>query len=210
VSAKPESVILTVVRCGDTAWDAEGRLRGRNNLPLSEEGRGAVRRDAAALAGRKFAAVHHPPDDAAAETARIVAEVTGARCREVDDLADADLGVLVGMQEQEFAERFAKRFKQWQEDPVLLAPPEGESIAAARARIFEALARLLRRSRYDETAVVLHPLGLGLLRCWLAGRPSSDLRAVAAACPRVERYALGAELLDRLGEVTGDPGPFPT
>jgi probable phosphoglycerate mutase len=210
MSAKPDCVLLTVVRCGDTAWDAEGRLRGRNNLPLTDEGRATVQRDAARLAGRKLATVHHPPDDAAAETARIVAAAVGARCRELDDLADADLGVLVGMHQQEFAERFAKRFKQWQEDPILLAPPEGESIAAARARVFGALARLLHRSRYDETAVVLHPLGLGLLRCWLAGRPSSDLWAVAKACPGIERYALGAEALERLEEVSADPGPFPT
>ena len=34
---------LALVRHGDTAWSAEGRIQGRSDIPLSEEGRAALR-----------------------------------------------------------------------------------------------------------------------------------------------------------------------
>jgi 2,3-bisphosphoglycerate-dependent phosphoglycerate mutase len=36
-------VKLALVRHGDTAWSAEGRIQGRSDIPLSEEGRAALR-----------------------------------------------------------------------------------------------------------------------------------------------------------------------
>ena len=174
-------MVLNVIRCGETTWNAEGRLHGRSDLPLSISGRTSVSADAASIEGGRTSTVYHPPDDAAAETAQIVARRVGAKTKSVDELADPDLGVLEGMSEQAFAERFPKRYKQWQEDPLSLSPPEGEDVAEARARVLKAAARLLRRARNQEVGVVLHPLGLGFLRCWLAELVSSGF--CRGVCP---------------------------
>jgi len=106
----------------------------------------------------------------------------------------------VSLLEREFAGRHAKRYRQWEDDPLSLIPPEGEPIAEARGRIFSAVARLLRRSRAGEVAIVLHPIGLGLLRCWLTERPVVEFRSAADA-PPIERYSLAPALIDRLREV---------
>jgi broad specificity phosphatase PhoE len=198
--ARREPIVLSLVRCGESAWASNGRMEGAADLPLADEGTASVAADAARLDPRGAGVVFHPADEAAAETARIVAEAVGARTKAVGELGDPHLGLLEGLTESEFAERFPKRYKQWQEDPLSMTPPEGEEIAEARHRIFAAVARLLRRSRHDEVAVVLHRLGTGLLACWLADRPASELWPVLRARPRVERYLLTVETIDRLEE----------
>jgi broad specificity phosphatase PhoE len=193
-------MVLTLIRCGEHAWDAEGRLHGHSDLPLSIDGRSSVSSDVASLAGRRLATVYHPPDDAASETAQIVARAVGARIKAAADLTEADLGVLEGMTRQVFADRFPKRYKQWQDDPLSLSPPDGEDLADARARLFNAAGRLMRRCRSDEVAMVLHPLSLGFLRCWLADRPPTDVWTLVRDRPRIERYLVAMEMVDWLVE----------
>ncbi len=193
MASRRKCIMLTLVRCGETTWDVEGRLHGRSDLPLSIDGRTSVLEAAAVLEGIRVPTVFHPPDDAAAETGQIVARIVGGRTKAQADLADANLGVLEGLSAQEFAERFPKRYKQWQEDPLTLTAPDGEDMSDARSRLYAAVARLVKRSRSDEVAIVLHPLALGLLRCWLADRPSSDLWATVRGRPRIERYVLSMD-----------------
>ena len=198
MATKRKSIVLTLVRCGDTAWETEERLHGRSDLPLSTGGRATVTDAAAWLSGRRIGTVYHPPDEAATETAQIIGKSVGARCKAIPELVEADLGVLDGLTRQALSERFPKRYKQWQEDPLTLSPPEGEDLMEARGRLFSAVSRLLRRSRSAEVAVVLHDLGLGSLRCWLADRPSNELWAMVARRPPVERYLVAMETISWL------------
>ncbi len=200
MATKHKPILLTLIRCGETTWDAEGRLHGRSDLPLSIDGRTSVTADAKTLSGCRIAMVCHPPNDAATETAQIIAGAVDGKAKVVADLTDPDLGVLEGMSAQEFADRFPKRYKQWQEDPLSLTPPEGEELVEARGRVLAAIGRLARRSRSDGIAVVLHVVALGLLRCWLADRPAADLWSMVRTRPRIERYLLGAELITGLEE----------
>jgi probable phosphoglycerate mutase len=200
LASKRKTIVLTAVRCGETTWDVEGRLYGRSDLPLSIAGRASVAADVRAMAGRRMATVYHPPDDAASETAQILARAVGARAKSVTDLSEANLGVLEGMSTQAFAERFPKRYKQWQEDPLSLSAPDGEDVADARARLFAVAGRLLRRARSREVAMVLHPLSLGLLRCWLADRPPTEVWSLVRGRPRIERYLVGVEMIGWLDE----------
>ncbi len=198
MASKRRTITLALIRCGETTWDVEGRLHGRSDLPLSIDGRSAVSADVAALHGQRLGTIYHPPDDAAIETAQIIAGGAGSKAKAVAELADPDLGVLEGLTAKDFADRFSKRYKQWQEDPLTLAPPEGEPLVDARARLFAAVSRMARRSRHDEIGIVLHPVGLGLLRCWLAERPSADLWSMVRTRPRIERYLLAADLVREL------------
>jgi len=193
--------MMTLVRCGETQWDADGRLHGATDLPLSASGRAAVSADVVRLPAGHVATVYHPPDEAATETAKMIAGAGGARTKSVDDLADPHLGLLEGLREQDLAERFPRRHKAWQDDLLSLLPPEGEPIGDARSRIFKALAKLLRRSRAEEISVVLHQVGYGLLRCWLADRPGADIRPLPGDDQRVVRYAISTASIDRLREV---------
>ena len=193
-------MVLCLIRCGETRWAQERRISGRTDLPLSNRGRAFLGEQSRALAAHHIATVYHPADEAAAETAAICAATLKARTKVVGDLADPDLGLLEGITEQEFADRYGKRYRTWIDDPLNFSPPEGEDMIETRGRIFRAVARLLRRTRSDEVGIVLHPIGLGLLRCWLANRPASSLWQMLDDRPPLERYAMDTDMIGKLQE----------
>jgi broad specificity phosphatase PhoE len=200
VAEKRPYITLTLIRCGQTRWEGEGRMLGSADLPLGPAGQATVADDAARWAGTGLGTIHHPPDEAARETARAFARAANVKTKVLEELADPNLGLLEGLKEREFADRHAKRYRQWEDDPLALIPPEGEPIAEARARIFAAVSRLLKKLRAGEVALVLHPIGLGLLRCWLTDRPVAELRSAIADAPPVQRYTIATALIDRLRE----------
>lgn len=194
--AKRTSISLTLIRCGETTWDAQGRVHGTTDLPLSDAGRLALINEVKRWGTVKAASIHHPPDEAATDTAKLFA-ATATKLRAVDELADPNLGLLEGLTEQEFSERFRSRYKQWKEDPATLSAPEGDDMPQAAERIYKTVAKILARSRSDEVAVVLHDLGLSMLRCWLADRPLSSMREMDDR-PCFERFIVPAGLLTSL------------
>lgn len=195
---KRKSIMLCLIQCGQTTWEADQRVHGSTDLPLSNAGRAAVQNDLPQLLGSQPTTIYHPPDEAAHETAKICAASVRAKTSAIDELADPHLGLLEGITTQEFEERFTSRFKQWEDDPVTVSPPEGEDVIHAADRLFRAVARILKRSRSEEVGIVVHDIGLGLLRCWLAARPLNDLRRMLVNRPRVERYAISRDLIDSL------------
>ena len=201
MAGKRTHIMLSLVQCGDSPWESEGRLHGWTDLPMSESGRASVSADLPRLHGTSISTIYHPADEAAVETAQIIAHAAGAKTKQVDDLADPNLGLFEGLLEQQLAERYPKRHKQWLEDPLSLVAPEGEPIGDARARVFTAIAKILRKSRAAEVAIVLHPIAFGLMRCWFADRPAEDLRHLLTDAVRFERYAIATSLLEALREV---------
>ncbi len=199
MGARRSSILLTLIRRGRTTWEAEGRLHGATDLPLSQAGREEVAEEVAQrFQWDALPMIFHPPDEASSETARIVADHCGSRTRAAPELVDMDLGLLEGLTTQAFADRFPKRYKRWLEDPLSLSPPEGEPASEAWARILSACGRLLRRFRGDQVGIVLPSMGLGFLRCWLAERPAADLWSVLENRPAVECYLLSQEAVGRL------------
>jgi probable phosphoglycerate mutase len=209
MAVKRTAITLCLIQCGETTWQTDGRVRGATDLPLSEAGRAMVMRELHWLEGSKAAVVFHPSDEAAAETARLCAQLIGAKTKDIADLSDPNLGLFEGLTLREFEDRFPSRYKQWEDDPMSLAPPEGELVHDAASRLFKAVAKALKRSRGAEVAMVLHWMGLGMMRAWLADRPLNDFRAMSgvsdagrgetnSAWRGVERYTIALSLLDRL------------
>jgi broad specificity phosphatase PhoE len=198
MAAKRNHIMLNLIRCGETRWDHEGRMLGSSDLPLSDAGRAAIADVLPRLAQAGFTTVYHPPDEAAAETAKIIAHARNGKTKVIEDFAEPELGLLEGLLGEQFAERYPKRHKAWKDDPLSVIPPEGEPMSEARARVFAATAKLLKRNRTGELAIVLHPIALGLLRCWLAGRPPEDMWTLLVDRRRVERYAVAIPLIEQL------------
>ena len=196
-------IMLDLIRCGETIWEREGRLHGSTDLPPANGAACLDPDDVRQIADGNLATVYHPPDEAATATAQLLARAfrgRRVRTRSLEELADPHLGLLEGMLVRDFAARHPKRHKQWQEDPLALVPPEGEPIAEARGRVLAAVSKLLRRSRAEEVALVLHPIALGLLRCRLAERPAAEMWRMLETRPLIERYVMPRKLIRRLGE----------
>jgi len=198
--AERNDILLTLIGCGQTAWEAEGRVHGATDLPLSPTGQASITTIASAIMPKRLGAIYHSSDEASTDTAHIIAEAVGSKPKMIEDLSEPDLGLIEGLTEKDFAERFPRRHKQWLEDPLSLSPPEGEPLADARARIFEACSKILKRSKSDHPVIVLRPLGLGFMRCWLCDRSVTSLWDIVKARPQIERYALNSEIISWLEE----------
>ncbi len=176
--AKSDQLTFVLVPAGSTAWEEAGRVTGGADLPLCPEGRAQASKAADELAARSISLVLHAADDASVETAKLIASATGSGCktRTVEALAEMSLGLWEGLAAEEFAEKFPTASKQWQEDPASVVPPEGETLSAADERIIASLARALEKTKTGgAVAVVLRPVALGLVRCWLRGLPVSKV-----------------------------------
>ena len=171
---------LYLVQCGQTDWQAEGRLQGRLSLPLSAVGReqcdAAVRR----LADVELVAVYCPPCEACEQTAKAIAAAhRGCKVRKTADLVEVDLGLWQGMTAEELKSRHPRVYKQWLEDPGSVTPPQGEGFADALARIGAAVDKIVRRHETTHAAVVAPPLSAALVRCWLSQGPLSGVWKLA-------------------------------
>ena len=89
---------LYILRHGRTPWNAQGRIQGSTNIPLSPEGRQAAidTGKAWAAAGLHFDGVYSSPLDRAYETACLASSYTGLEVCRDDRLRELCFGVLEG------------------------------------------------------------------------------------------------------------------
>ncbi|PPF37774.1 histidine phosphatase family protein [Rathayibacter sp. AY1A3] len=98
---------LTLVRHGQTDWNAARRIQGRSDIPLNATGRAQARAAARLLADRRFDAVVASPLQRAFDTGAIIARGLGLdEPLAVPGLAERAYGEAEGMTGPELAERF--------------------------------------------------------------------------------------------------------
>jgi len=154
---------VVLIRPGATAYDEQKRVQGVLDVPLSELGRAEVAMLAATLPaelnGTDLVALYCGPGESVARTAEAVGKVLGLRPRRVDELRNLDQGLWQGLQIDEIKRRNGRVFRQWQDDPLTVCPPRGETVEDALERIKQALKPLIKR-HHDENIglVVAEPL----------------------------------------------------
>ena len=117
---------LLLARHGETDWNAEGRLQGHTDRPLSDYGRRQARELAGELEDEELEAIYSSDLARARETAEIVGERLGLPVVLDPDLREKDWGTWEGLSAVE-------------RDRVEFA---GESTAAHQERILRALRRI--------------------------------------------------------------------
>lgn len=198
--AKGANIQLLLVRSGQTDWDAAGRLQGETDLPLSDQGRVDLQSALLRLGGRSLGVVLCGTDEASLETARLVADRTGARLRQIKALSEVDLGLWEGLLESELTERYRKSYAQWRDDPTAVTAPEGEPVREAEQRIYTALARAMEKADRRTLAVVLRPLAFAMVRRWLEERSREDLFPMMARSGGIQEYVIPRTRLETLSQ----------
>ena len=184
---------LTVIRSGTTDFDEQGRIRGTLALPLSAAGGAAARRAAALITAAPPAALYTSTDACAAETARIVGDACGLRPKRIANLANLDQGLWQGMLVEEIREKQPRLYRQWQDNPWAVAPPEGELLEEACLRVEAALETLVRRHPAGRVAVVV-PQPLDQIVRWIvSGESMGDLWGGEPERPPVAEFPLAAQ-----------------
>ncbi|NCY02025.1 MAG: histidine phosphatase family protein [Planctomycetia bacterium] len=166
---------LVVIRAGSTDFDLQGRIRGTLDLPLCAAGLAEAKAAAAALAGTPPAAIYSASDTCSADTARHVARACGLRARCLDELVNLDQGLWQGMLVDDIRLKQPRLYRQWQDNPWAVSPPEGELLEQACDRVEGVLERMLRRHTSGRIALVV-PTPLDQIVRWLtAGEAIGDL-----------------------------------
>lgn len=147
---------LIVVRHGETAWNAGGRIQGHRPVGLNARGRRQARAVAARLAGTAFDALYSSDLDRAMQTADAVAGATGHEVIPDARLREWDLGVLAGLTAGEAESQYPDAYGIYRRRLPDAAIPEGESIRQRYARTTQALEAVARRHDGGCAVVVTH------------------------------------------------------
>jgi len=130
---------LLLVRHGETDWNADGRLQGHTDRPLSDFGRRQAQQLAAELEGEELEAIYSSDLARARETAEIVAERVGLPVALDPDLREKDWGNWEGLTSVE-------------RDRVEFV---GESTEAHQQRMLRALQRISEHHPGDGRVLVV-------------------------------------------------------
>lgn len=169
---------LLLARHGETAWNAEGRYQGREDIPLSPKGESQAR-----ALGERLRELHidravASPLSRARRTAELALGEARAAMLTVDEgLLEIAHGSWEGLLAAEIRERDPERLRAWRETPhEVLMPGGGESLPRVAERAWEALLRASDGLGADDTLLlVAHDAVNRVLLCRVLGLPLAHL-----------------------------------
>jgi probable phosphoglycerate mutase len=148
---------ILLIRSGSTEYDQQGRVQGTLDIPLCEDGRQEVVRLVAQLNGQPIAAIYSSPTQAAQQTAEVLGQARDVKVRTLDNLPNLDHGLWQGMLVADVKAKQPKVYRQWQDQPETVCPPQGETISEAKQRVQAAIAKLAKKHRADGVVALVVP-----------------------------------------------------
>jgi broad specificity phosphatase PhoE len=155
VSSEPLEILL--VRHGESEGNAQDRMQGRSDFPLTEHGRGQARALGAWLRAQrlKFAASYASPLKRAWETAEILRSTAGVpELAAEPSLAEIHAGALEGLTFTGIGEQFPSYLARGVGGIGDFAEFGGESYEAVQARALELKKKLEMRHRHPGERVL--------------------------------------------------------
>ncbi len=145
----PDSTILTLVRHGETDWNAQRRMQGRTDIPLNARGREQAALVAKRLEGTHWDGIVSSPLIRVMGVSRAIARAIGFPEDDIiqrPDLVERGFGEAEGMTLPERTERFGI------DGPI----PGIESYAELDTRVMNALREIEAQFRNRRALVVAH------------------------------------------------------
>jgi len=179
------------VRHGETAWNAEHRVQGQLDAPLSEVGRAQALAVARALAGERFAAVYSSDLSRARDTAQPAARALGLEVRLDARLRERHYGVFERLTYAECEARYPEDYARF-----LARDPEfdfrtGESLRLFYQRAVGCVEEIAARYPGESILVVTHGGVLDKLYRRVTGLPLSAPRDFRIPNAALNRLAAG-------------------
>ena len=91
--------------------------------------------------------IYSSPGQSAWQTASAIGEALDVKVKKVDSWQNVDHGLWQGMLVDDIRRKHPKVFRQWQEQPENICPPEGETLGDAQHRARAALEKLVRKQK---------------------------------------------------------------
>lgn len=188
---------VVLIRPGCTEFDEQNRIQGVLDLPLSPRGEEQVCALIEQLHDVSIDVIFTAPNEPARSTAAAIGASLGVSVKELDGLRNLDQGLWQGLQLDDVRRKYPKVFKQLQESPETICPPQGETVPEALERIEKSLKKPLKR-KHQFAIVASEPIAT-LVRCVLRDcKPASPMPicGCSASGPLVEFVTMDGEPRD--------------
>lgn len=148
-------MIIYCVRHGESCYNAEGRLQGQADTPLSPLGLRQAETLAVTLRAYPITAVYSSPLPRAVQTAEPIARALGISVVHDPRLMEINVGIFQDVLHRDIPERFPAESAAWRSSDPDYRIPGGESRRDLMLRgraVFESI----RATEHDQIAVVSH------------------------------------------------------
>lgn len=179
---------LIAVRHGETDFNAERRMQGHLDVPLSETGRAQARAAAARLADEPIDKIYSSDLQRALETARIIHE--GREIELVTDLRlrEFHMGTFQGMTLSEAREKHGDAWERFFIHDADFALPGGQSRNQKQVEIASFMEEVVRSQAGGRMLVVTHGGILIAMLRHVLGIPASHYFRVSIENTGIQRF----------------------
>ncbi len=167
---------LCLVRHGETAWNAEGRVQGQTDVPLSEVGHAQARAAASVLAKERFTSIYSSDLVRARQTAQPAAERLALAVTLDARLRERHYGMFETLTYAEVKERHPEEFARFKVRDPDFDFRTGERLRAFFDRSVGYISALVAQHPGETLLVVTHGGVLEMIYRHATGRPLSSPR----------------------------------
>jgi broad specificity phosphatase PhoE len=166
---------IVLIRPGSTDYDVQQRIQGSLDMPLNEQGVAEVVQLVEQLRDKGMETIYAPVSQPAQQTAEILAKALGIKRKKIERLQNFNQGLWQGMLVEDVRHKQPKVYRQWQEQPENVCPPEGEMLSEADDRVHAAMIKLLKRHKEGVIGLVVPEPLRSLVRRFLNHEELGDL-----------------------------------
>jgi 2,3-bisphosphoglycerate-dependent phosphoglycerate mutase len=183
---------LCLVRHGETTWNAEGRVQGQLDVPLSETGLAQARAVARVLSRERFSAIYSSDLTRARQTAQPVADLLKKKVVSSENLRERHYGAFQGMTYAEAKERFPDGYARFRARDPHYSFDNGESLLAFQERALACIRDLVERHLGKSLLLFTHGGVLEMVYRRATGRGLSTPRDFEIPNAALNRVEIGA------------------
>jgi 2,3-bisphosphoglycerate-dependent phosphoglycerate mutase len=145
-----------MVRHGETAWNAEGRVQGQLDIPLNDVGRAQARATAEALAGHDFTAIYCSDLNRVRQTAEPSAKRLALPVTYMAELRERHYGMFETLTYVEVREKFPEQYARFRDKDPDFDFEGGETLRIFNERSLKAVTGLIERHSGEQILVFTH------------------------------------------------------
>ena len=171
-----QRTLLCIVRHGETAWNAEGRVQGQLDVPLNAVGLTQARAVATALQGEQFSTIYSSDLQRVTQTAEPSARMLGLPVRLDPRLRERHYGMFQTLTYADVKRLHPDHYARFKAKDPDYDFRTGESLRAFSARSIECLGELAARHPGESILVFTHGGVLEMARRFATGASLTTVR----------------------------------
>lgn len=196
---KPIGYTVHLLRVGETSWDADLRINGQTDMPMTDAGSQSV---VEALADfnpdAPIAMILTSTEETSQQSAKLFTSSPDTKTKSLDNLVNIGMGLWEGVLHTDLEDRSPSAYHQWSDTPERITPPEGESLFDAQDRLIGCIIKAISKAKgsHPTVAIVLRPWAWVVVRCWLKEQKICDIWSQLDEPAQVESFEIMKSQID--------------